>query len=275
MEAEGNPYYRLQAVRHLIGIHAVSAAVRAASTDNRRIERLIVARGARSSRVQGLIDVCRELGIPVRFEPRSALQRLAGDEAHQNVVAIAAAAPYATLESVMDAAGDRSLIVALDTVQDPRNLGAIVRTADGAGADAVIVPERRSASLTETASKAAAGALESQLVVRVKNLGRALERLKDSGYWVYGFDATAKSGYDEPDYADRCVLVLGGESRGLREKVSARCDFLVRIPMAGSVSSLNVSVAAGIALFEVGRQQRAARAISGDAATKSFRTDSR
>ena len=121
-EVEGRPYYRLQAVRHLIGIHAVSAAVRAATTDNRRIERLIVARGARSSRLQGLIDACRYLGIPVRFEPRSALRRLAGDEAHQNVVAIVAAAPYATLESVLEAAGDRSLIVALDTVQDPRNL---------------------------------------------------------------------------------------------------------------------------------------------------------
>jgi len=262
-------------VRHLIGIHAVSAAVRAARADNRRIERLVVARGARSSRLQGLIDACRELGIPVRFEPRSALQRLAGDEAHQNVVAIAAAAPYATLESVLEAAGGCSLIVALDTVQDPRNLGAIVRTAEGAGADAVVVPERRSASLTETASKAAAGALESQLVVRVKNLGRALKELKDAGYWVYGFDAAAESGYDEPAYADRCVLVLGGESRGLREKVAERCDFLVRIPMAGSVSSLNVSVAAGIALFEVRRQRRAAEAVAEDVATKSFRTDSR
>ena len=262
-------------MRHLIGIHAVSAAVRAAATENRQIERLVVARGARSSRLQGVIDACRYLGIPVRFEPRSTLERLAGDVPHQNVIAITSTAPYATLGNVLEAAGDRSLIVALDTVQDPRNLGAILRTADGAGADAVVIPERRSASLTETASKAAAGALESQLVARVKNLGRALDELKSEGYWVYGFDATAESGYDEPDYADRCVLVLGGESRGLREKVAARCDFLVRIPMAGSVASLNVSVAAGIALFEVGRQWRAARAVSGEVATKPFRTDSR
>ena len=148
-----------------------------------------------------------------------------------------------------------------------------MRTADGAGADAVMIPERRSANLTETASKAAAGALESQLVVRVKNLGRALEQLKDAGYWVYGFDATAESGYDQPVYADRCVLVLGGESCGLREKVAARCDVLVRIPMAGSVPSLNVSVAAGIALFEVRRQRRAAG--SEELATNPFRTDSR
>ena len=261
-------------MRHLIGIHAVSAAVRAARTDNQRIERLMVARGARSSRLQGLIDACRDLGIPIHFEPRSVLQRLAGDEAHQNVVAVAGAAPYATLESVLEAAGDRSLIVALDSVQDPRNLGAIVRTADGAGADAVMVPERRSASLTEAASKAAAGAVESQLVVRVKNLGRALDQLKDAGHWIYGFEAAAESGYDQPVYADRCVLVLGGESRGLREKVAARCDFLVRIPMAGRVSSLNVSVAAGIALFEVGRQRRAAEAESEELTMKPFRTDS-
>ncbi len=262
-------------MRHLIGIHAVSAALRAARADSGRIERVVVAQGARNSRLQELIDACRELGIPVRFEPRSALHRLAGDRSHQNIVAIAAAAPYATLESVVEAADDRSVIVALDTVQDPRNLGAIVRTADGAGADAALIPERRSASLTEAASKAAAGALESQMVVRVKNLSRALDHLKAAGYWVYGFDAAAEAGYDELVYADRCVLVLGGESRGLREKVAERCDFLVCIPMAGSVSSLNVSVAAGIALFEVCRQRREAETAAEGAASNASSSDSR
>ena len=163
---------------------------------------------------------------------------------------------YQTLEDVLENASDESTIVVLDSVQDPHNLGAIIRSADGAGAAAVVIPERRSASLTEAAAKAASGALASLSVVRVKNLGRALEQLKEADFWIYGFDSEATADYDSIDYADRSALVMGGESRGLREKVAARCDFLVRIPLAGTVSSLNVSVAAGIAMFEIERQRR-------------------
>lgn len=185
------------------------------------------------------------------------MQRLAGTSAHQNVVALGAAGPFRTLDNVLGNAGEQCTLVVLDSVQDPRNLGATIRTADCAGAAAAVLPDRRSARLTEATAKAAAGALESLPVVRVGNLGRALERLKEAGFWLYGFDAEGKADYDAVDYASRSALVMGSEGRGLRAKVAERCDFLLRIPLAGSVPSLNVSVAAGIALFEVNRQRRA------------------
>ena len=244
-------------MRRLVGIHAVSAALRSARESGTGIDRVVIAQGARNSRLQPLIDECRRIGIPVRFEPRAAMQRLAGTSGHQNVVALGAASPFRKLDSVLENADEQCTVVVLDSVQDPQNLGAIIRTADGAGAAAAVIPERRSASLTEATAKAAAGALESLPVVRVKNLGRALDQLKESGFWLYGFNAEANADYDTVEYASRSALVVGGESRGLRAKVAERCDFLVRIPLGGSVSSLNVSVATGIALFEVNRQQRA------------------
>lgn len=262
-ERAENFYYRRQAMRRLVGIHAVSAALRTARESSARIDHVVVAQGARNSRLQPLIDECRRIGIPVRFEPRSALQRLAGTSAHQNVVAISPTAPFQTLDEILRNVGERCTLVVLDSVQDPHNLGAIIRTADGAGAAAAVIPERRSAGLSEATAKAAAGALESLPVVRVKNLGRALDQLKESDFWLYGFDAQAEATYDAVEYSSRCALVMGGESRGLRAKVAERCDFLVSIPLSGSVSSLNVSVATGIALFEVNRQRRlAARAES-------------
>lgn len=240
----------------LIGIHAVAAAVRSAQGSGSGLERVLVTQGRRNNRLQAVIDDCRKAGIPVRFESKAALQRAAGTGAHQNIIAILSAKRYETLDDVLENAREQSTLVVLDSVQDPHNLGAIVRSADGAGAAAVVLPERRSASLTEAAAKAASGALESVPVVRVKNLGRALEQLKEADFWIYGFDSEATVDYDAVEYSDRCALVLGGESRGMREKVGERCDFRVRIPLAGAVSSLNVSVAAGIALFEVGRQRR-------------------
>ena len=243
-------------MRKLVGIHAVAAAVRSAQGSGQGLERVIVSQGARNNRLLAVIDDCRKAGIPVRFEPKTALRRVAGTGAHQNIIAIVSAERYKTLEDLLENASDESTVVVLDSVQDPHNLGAIIRSADGAGAAAVVIPERRSASLTETVAKAASGALESLSVVRVKNLGRALDQLKEADFWTYGFDSEATADYDAIEYADRSALVMGGESHGLRQKVAERCDFLVRIPLAGTVSSLNVSVAAGIALFEVGRQRR-------------------
>ncbi len=243
-------------MRRLIGIHAVTAALRKAAEDSAAIERIVIARGSRNPRLQEIVQECRRLGIPVRFEPTRAVGRLAGTAAHQGVVAQTSAKRYAALEDVLADAPEQCILAVLDEVQDPRNLGAIIRSAEAAGAVAVVVPERRSASLGQAAAKAAAGALESMPVVRVKNLGRALDELKGHGFWAYGLDAKGKVDFDRVDYHDRCALVLGGERRGLRAKVAERCDFLVRIPMEGSVPSLNVSVAAGIALFEVGRQRR-------------------
>jgi 23S rRNA (guanosine2251-2'-O)-methyltransferase len=163
------------------------------------------------------------------------------------VIAFGSAKQYADLD---ETASKNGLHVVLDGVEDPHNLGAIVRTAHAAGAAAIVIPERRAAPLTETAAKAAAGALAYLPVVRVTNVNKALEDLKERGYWIYGLDERGREAYDEVEFAKPTAIVLGGEGKGLHEHVAKKCDFLVRIPMAGSVASLNVSVAAGVVLFE-------------------------
>ena len=228
----------------LSGIHPVMEALRA----GRPLERVLVAQGAGGPRVQAVIDLARQAEVPVRFEPRAALDRLAGTAAHQGIVALGAAKKYGDLDSV--AAPRAGLLVVLDGVEDPHNLGAIIRTAHAAGAAGVVIPERRAASITDVVAKAAAGALEHLPVVRVTNINRALEDLKKRGYWIYGLDERGVEDYDRVEYSQPTALVLGGEGKGLHEQVRRHCDALVRIPMAGKISSLNVSVAAGIVLFE-------------------------
>jgi 23S rRNA (guanosine2251-2'-O)-methyltransferase len=232
----------------LTGIHPVAEALRAGTA----LDRILIAQGAGGPRLQEIIDLARRAGVPVRFEPRASLERLSGSSAHQGVVALGAARKYADLEAV--SASD--LLVVLDGVEDPHNLGAIIRTAHAAGAGAVIIPERRAASLTDVVAKAAAGALEHLAVARVTNVNRALEELKAGGHWIYGLDERGTEPYDQIDYAAKSVVVLGGEGKGLHEQVRKHCDVLVRIPMAGRISSLNVSVAAGIVLFELRKRTR-------------------
>ncbi len=227
----------------LAGIHPVREALRA----GRPLDRLLVAKGLGGPRIQELIALCRERGITVRFETREHLDRAAGGAVHQGVVAVGSAERYASLEDTMAA---RGLHVVLDGVEDPHNLGAIVRTAHAAGAAAVVIPERRAAGLTETVAKASAGAVAYLPAVRVANISRTLEELKGAGYWIYGLDERGKDRYDRIDYATPTALVLGGEGKGLHQNVARHCDFLVSIPMAGGVASLNVSVAAGVVLFE-------------------------
>ncbi|MGE5647725.1 MAG: 23S rRNA (guanosine(2251)-2'-O)-methyltransferase RlmB [Acidobacteriota bacterium] len=226
-----------------IGVHPVLEALRA----GRPLERVVIARGIAGPRMQEIIELARAHGVPVRFEPRDALDRLAGSSTHQGVVALGAAQRHADLQDLI--AGAR-MIVLLDGVEDPHNLGAIVRTAHAAGADAIVTPERRAAGLTETVAKAAAGALEHLPVARVANIGQAIEKLKAAGFWIYGLDERGAEDYDRVEFTAPTALVLGSEGRGLHEMVRKRCDFLVRIPLAGKISSLNVSVAAGIVLFE-------------------------
>jgi 23S rRNA (guanosine2251-2'-O)-methyltransferase len=232
----------------LAGIHPVREALRA----GRPLDRLLVAKGAGGPRVQELIELCRQRGIPVRFESRDHVDRAAGGAVHQGVVAFGAAEKFATLAETAGAGG---LHVVLDGVEDPHNLGAIVRTAHAAGAAAIVIPERRAAGLTETVAKASAGALAYLPVVRVNNVNRALEELKENRYWIYGLDERGEHLYDQVEYTAPTALVLGGEGHGLHQQVAKHCDFLVRIPMAGEVASLNVSVAAGVVLFDWRRRQ--------------------
>jgi 23S rRNA (guanosine2251-2'-O)-methyltransferase len=227
----------------LAGIHPVREALRA----GRALDKVLIAKGSAGPRIQEIVDLCRALQVPVRFELREALDRASKGVTHQGVVAFGAAHKYADLDSV---ARDARLLVVLDGVEDPHNLGAVVRTAHAVGADAVVVGERRSAPLTETVSRAAAGALEHLPVARVTNISRALEELKQAGFWIYGLDERGDTPYDKVDFAERTVLVLGAEGAGLHENVKKHCDLLLHIPMAGAVSSLNVSVAAGVVLFE-------------------------
>lgn len=227
----------------LAGIHPVREALRA----GRPLDRVLIVKGASSPRLQEIIGLCRERGVPVRFEPREQLDRAAAGTPHQGVVAYGAAERYATLE---ETAAARGLHVILDGIEDPHNLGAIVRTAHAAGAAAVVIPERRAAGLTDTVARAAAGALAYLPVVRVPNVNRALEELKKHGYWIYGLDQRGEHLYDRVEFTQPAAIVLGAEGRGLHEQVARHCDFLVKIPMTAGIASLNVSVAAGIVLFE-------------------------
>lgn len=226
----------------LFGVHPVVEALRA----KRPLERILIARGAGGQRLQEVIDLARKAGTPVRFENRDALDRLSGVKSHQGVVALGAEKRYAELEEI---APNAELLVVLDGVEDPHNLGAIIRTANAAGAGGVIVAERRAAGLTETVAKSAAGALEHVPVVRVVNINHTIRALKDQGYFVYGLDEKGDQLYNDVDWPERTAIVMGAEGKGLHELVKKNCDALLKIPMAGKIASLNVSVAAGIVLF--------------------------
>jgi 23S rRNA (guanosine2251-2'-O)-methyltransferase len=232
----------------LSGIHPVAEALRT----NHPLDRVLVAQGAGGPRLQEIIDMARRASVPVRFEPRASLDRLAGTPAHQGVVAMGVARRYADL----DAAAESAMLVVLDGVEDPHNLGAIIRTAHAAGAGSIVIPERRAVGITDVVAKAAAGALEHLPVARVTNINRALEDLKKRGYWIYGLDERGAEDYDRIEFASPTAFVLGGEGKGLHEQVRKHCDALVRIPLAGKISSLNVSVAAGIVLFDWKRRCR-------------------
>lgn len=234
----------------LLGIHPVLEALRA----KRPVERVVIAKGAGGARLQEVIDLCRERGVPARFEPRQVLDRMAPGSVHQGVIALTAAHYYADFDQAIEGA---KLVVLLDGVEDPHNLGAIVRTAHAAGASVVVVPERRAVGITETVARAAAGALEHLPIARVGNVNRAIGALKARGFWIYGFDERGEHPYDAVDFMSPTALVLGGEGKGLHHQVKEHCDFLLRIPMAGPISSLNVSVAAGVVLFEWRRKQKA------------------
>jgi len=240
----------------LYGINTVAEALRARG---RAFEWIGVANERKDIRLKRVIDECRKIGVPVRFLSRVELDKLAGNAAHQGLVAITSGKQYNDLDDLLAARrAEHSLIVVLDGVEDPHNLGAILRTADAAGADGVVVPERRAAGVTATVAKVSAGASEHLPIAKVTNISRALEELKSNNLWVVGLDERGPQTYDKIDYNMHCAVVLGAEGKGLHDLVKKHCDFLVSIPMLGHVPSLNVSVAAGIVLYEVVRQRRQA-----------------
>jgi 23S rRNA (guanosine2251-2'-O)-methyltransferase len=232
----------------LIGIHPVKEALVA----GRPLDRVLVAKGAGGPKIQEIVDLCRQRKVVVRFEPREALDRNAGGNSnHQGIVAVGAEKEYEEFDNVVGS----DLIIVLDGVEDPHNLGAILRSASAAGAGAVVIPERRAVGVTETVAKAAAGALEHMKIVRVTNIAQAIEKFKKSGYWIYGIDERGDRSYDKAGFDEKTVIVLGAEGNGLHDNVRKACDFLLRIPMSGPIPSLNVSVAAGIVMFDWKRQR--------------------
>src|SRR6266852_1329664 len=239
----------------IYGINAVAEALKARG---RAFEWVGVSKERHDLRLQRVVDDCRRQGVAVRFLLRPELDRMAGNNAHQGVVAVTSAKQYSDLDDVLAAKrGQYALVVVLDGVEDPHNLGAILRTADAAGANGVVIPERRAASVTGTVTKASAGASEHLPIAKVTNIARTVEELKERNIWTVGLDERGKQTYDTLDYNMDCALVLGTEGKGLHDLVKRKCDFLVSIPMLGKVPSLNVSVAAAVVLYEIVRQRRA------------------
>lgn len=237
----------------LYGLHPVEEALRSGS---RQFDHVCIARERHDHRLAAIVDLCRKAGVKTRLEPREALTRMARTPAHQGVVAVVRERSFLDVEDLLTGPAPR-LVLALDSVEDPQNLGALLRTAEAAGVDGVLITERRSAPLSPVALKASAGAAEHLRLARVVNMVRALETLKERNLWCVGLDERGSQDYDEYDFSSDTVIVLGREGAGLHDLVRRTCDHLLRIPMAGKISSLNVSAAGAVVLFEAARQRRA------------------
>jgi len=239
----------------IVGINPVLEALKA----GRPVQRLLIAEHRRHDKdIQAIIRLAQSAGVEMRTVTRDALNRESPGSPHQGVVAITAARGYVSLDDVVQVPaqrGEAPLFLVLDGVEDPRNLGAIVRTAEAAAVHGVIIPERRAVGLTETVAKTAAGALEYVPVAKVVNIANSLEELKKAGVWIAGAEAGGDMLYWDADFVRPTALVLGGEDRGIRRLVRERCDYIVSLPLMGKINSLNVSVAAGVLLYEVLRQR--------------------
>jgi len=222
----------------------------------RRVDKILVAEGVREHRLNQIYELARESGIRIERATRESLARVVGVEAnHQGVVAFASSAEYVAVDDMLNDIEHPALLILLDGIEDPRNLGAVLRTAECSGVDGVIIPERRAVGLTDTVAKSSAGAVEHVKVAKAANLNRVIDELKERNIWVVGTSGDAQTDYSDWDWNQPSALVLGAEGSGLHRLVSENCDVLVKIPMYGKIESLNVSVAAGVILFEAMRQR--------------------
>lgn len=236
-------------------IYGVLPVLEALKAGGRRIDRIVIAEGVRDARLREVLEAARHARVAVRREPRVALDRLTHNANHQGVLAITSAASYSDADDLLSEISPSTIFILLDGVEDPQNLGAIIRTAECGGATAVIVPERRAAHITDAVAKTSAGAVEHLPVARVTNLASFIEQLKRCNVWVVGVEASGELAYTEFNYSGALALVFGGEGQGLHRLVRERCDEVVSVPMRGKVTSLNVSVAVGVVLFEALRQR--------------------
>ncbi len=222
------------------------------------VERICIAEGNRHARIRQIVTMAERIGIPIKYCARRELDRLEPSLPHQGVIAVVRSAHYRDLSSILSniqRSEDNALLVVLDGIQDPRNFGAILRTAEAANADAVIIPKDRAVGITAAVHKASAGASAHIPIVKVTNLARTLDTFKDAGIWIAGAAGDASSLYTDVDFNVPLCLVFGSEGSGIRRLVKQKCDYLVYLPMLGKMASLNVSVAAGILLYEVLRQR--------------------
>ena len=239
----------------LFGLHPVEEALRSGT---RKFDHICIARERQDARLEKLIQACRDAGVKLRMDTRDQLTKLARTRPTRAWWRSFGRGSSWTWTTCSQGGKQNRLLLALDGVEDPQNLGALLRTAEGAGVDGVVVTERRSAPLSPVAVKASAGAAEHVKIARVVNLVRALEELKQRDLWCIGLDERGTMDYDEFDFSVGCVLVLGREGAGLHDLVRRTCDHLLRIPMAGRVHSLNVSAAGAVVLYEAARQRRRA-----------------
>ena len=241
------------------GRNPVSEAVRS----GRPIDKILVARGEKTGAVVGILAKARAKQIPVKEVDRAKLDFLSGSAPHQGIVALAAAKEYSTVEDILAYAEERNeppFLIILDELEDPHNLGAIIRTAECTGAHGVIIPKRRSAGLSYTVGKASAGAVEYMRVARVTNISDLIDKLKERGVWVYGADMNGTD-YADCDMSGACAIVIGNEGKGISRLVREKCDVIVSLPMKGKINSLNASVAAGVLMYHAlkGRRQTKGR----------------
>ncbi len=248
-------------------IYGLAPALEALRARRRPIHKILIAAGANPARLGELIEAARRAGVAVEKRDRRALDELTRNANHQGVVALIAPSnrkdAYVEAETILDSMGEPPLVVLLDGVEDPHNLGAILRTCEGAGVDGVFIPGHRAAGLNETVAKTSAGASEYVRVARVTNLVPLIGELKDRGLWIVGVEGGTQTVYSDFDLKLPLALVFGSEGKGIRRLVRERCDAIVSIPMRGQINSLNVSVAAGVALFEALRQRRSGTPESG------------
>lgn len=238
----------------LEGRNAVSEALKAGRT----IDKVFVASGDTDSTLRYIASLAKKSGAVVTYCDRRKLDTMSETGAHQGVIAMAAARDYASVEEILAFAeerGEAPLIVICDEITDPHNLGAIIRTAECAGAHGIIIPKRRSSGLTATVAKASAGAMEYMRIAKVSNLTQTIRTLKEHGVWIYGTAADGASSLYETDLSGPAAIVIGSEGEGMGRLVSENCDFMVSIPMKGQINSLNASNASAILLYEALRQR--------------------
>lgn len=261
---ERNSWSFVEFVAYMNLLYGLSPILEALRAGRRPISAILLASGAQPARVNEVIALAKQAHITIERRERRALDEMTNNANHQGLVAVLAqaatpakkSAAYTAADEILDSLSAKPLLVLLDNIEDPHNLGAILRTCEGAGVEGVFIPEHRAAGLTETVAKTSAGAVEYVRVARVTNLVPLIAELKERGIWVVGVEGGTATNYTEFDWNVPLALVLGSEGHGIRRLVKEHCDALVSIPMHGQINSLNVSVATGVVLFEVLRQRQ-------------------